>query len=76
MMSRRSLLRAAPLLIAAPTIVRMASLMPVKAYLPPYWTNGSIRYLLNIATIRDTNVLLWEGPPAIITASSAWRLHG
>ena len=32
MISRRSLLRAAPLLVAAPALVRFSSLMPIRAW--------------------------------------------
>lgn len=55
MMSRRSLLRAAPLLIAAPAIVRMASLMPVKPW--------------GLAALDNTIVTFWDEAGPVERAS-------
>ena len=52
MISRRSILRAAPLLFAAPAIVRISSLMPVRALPPQYWGD--------LLIVEDVAAISWE----------------
>ncbi len=75
-LSRRSLIRGAGVLLVAPAIVRVASLMPVRS--PKVWLtpvrvkivhNGVVREWLNIQAIRDQNVMLrttvYAGEPVV-----------
>lgn len=66
MISRRSLLRAVPLLVAAPAIVRVGSLMPVRAQRELY---GRAPGLLALEEAREYVRWLERqiNPPALVT---------
>ncbi len=62
MISRRSILSAFGGLVAAPAIVRLASIMPVKSWQSWHglsiYDNRTIRVYLDVNAMRDRNVLL------------------
>lgn len=68
LLSRRSLFRAAPLLLAAPAIVKIASIMPVKVM--PAELYGASPMMLSVQFLRAFNQHILE----VMTYGSSIRL--